>query len=1414
MIARTFATFAARLGMLCFLSASLAAFAQTATIHYHRPGGDYAGWGLHLWGNGLASGEATTWTGARYMEGSDSFGRTATISISDASQALNFIVHRGDTKDTDNDRSFIPANHSEIWLIQGDDTVYTSNPYANGFARIHYYRPDGNYSSWGLHLWGSAIDPSEATSWASPKSFNGSDGFGAVTSIALSDASQAVWFIIHQGNTKDTPNDRSFIPANASDIWLIQGDSTVYTSNPNGPANGHVRIHYRRSDGNYSGWGLHLWGNAIDPSEATSWPNTKAFSGTDGYGVYADVAITDPNSAVDLLVHNNGSQDVGATSFVPAIDGYETWLAQGATATFDSESAGAEATLKVIEAGARWAATDTIGWILSSASSYSYTLYTHPEGEVFVDGNTVLTGPGGGTYSLGYGGDFSTMDPASAFYARFAYLRNHGFSRLTVPSMSATELEDALKGQLVVVARSGGSIVATTAVQRAGALDENYAYSGDDLGITWSGSTPTLKLWAPSARNVRLHLYPDSSSAASQIISMTRGANGVWSTTGNASWDGDYYLYEVETFSRRAGGVVTNMATDPYAVSLSTNSGRCHIVDLDDAALKPSGWDSHTIQSVYSVDAPEDMSIYELHVRDFSVLDNSVTEAYRGTFMAFTESNGSGMQHLSDLAAAGLTHVHLLPINDMRTVNEDTATRVDLTDDISDLYAGDPRAGQTILQVLDGMAAGSEDQQDIMVDLRGLDGFNWGYDPFHFMAPEGSYSTNPDDATRILECREMVQALHETGLRVIVDVVFNHTFDTAALDLIVPDYYYRLNHQGNVEQSSCCPDTASENEMMEKLVADALVKWVKHYKVDSIRFDLMGHLTKDTIARVRSQLDALTIANDGVDGSKVYLYGEGWDFGSLRWLLPDSSAYQLGIVGTGVGTFNDRIRDSVKGKGQNPAELFVDDAFITDKTTNRDQVLGGMRGTLWDWWGYVTDPQEAINYVTAHDKGTLWDQLLAKVGHFASLDQLTRMQNLGNGIIALSQGVPFFHAGTEILRSKSGDENSYDSGDWFNRLDYTLTSNNWNKGLPPGWQHENHDAWPQWSTRLGTIPQAGSTQINTALAHFKEMLTIRQSSPLFRLRTMADVQARVSFPGNIWNPNTGNFDGRLAVMKLDDTSGIDLDPANEIVWVLVNTSWSEWINFYDDDVKQAGFQLHPVLQNTNNSYLDADLTACCGTNRTTAFTDHSSGGGTISVPPQTLLVYTVPQFSTLTALAENYGTNWDSALEVSAPGVLANDFNPGGGTMEAHLLSGPDHGQIRLNPDGSFRYRPEPGISGPAEFSYKCWDGSTYVTATAVIHVAEGNHAPRTADDAWTVQAGTRLTVAAPGVLGNDSDLETDPLKAYLVSGPAQGKLGLHQDGSLFYDAPADFSGTVTFTYKAGDGLYKTAATGTITVQP
>ena len=374
---------------------------------------------------------------------------------------------------------------------------------------------------------------------------------------------------------------------------------------------------------------------------------------------------------------------------------------------------------------------------------------------------------------------------------------------------------------------------------------------------------------------------------------------------------------------------------------------------------------------------------------------------------------------------------------------------------------------------------------------RTSDGYNWGYDPWHYTTPEGSYATDPDGTTRIVEYREMVEALNETGLRVVMDVVYNHTTASgqdpkSVLDKVVPGYYHRLDADGDIETSTCCQNTATEHRMMEKLMVDSVVTWAKQYKVDGFRFDLMGHHSKANMLAVRAALDALTLAEDGVDGKSIYLYGEGWNFGEVQNNARFVQATQLNMAGTGIGTFNDRLRDAVRGggpfdtdprlqgfatglsfdpngadQGDDPhAKLLLEqDQIRVGLTGNlRDYEFEGMDGTIITGAdvdyngspaGYTDDPQEAITYVDAHDNETLFDALQYKLPTDTTMAERVRAQVVALSTVELGQGVPFIQAGTELLRSKSLDRNSFNSGDWFNTLDFSYEDNNWGVGLPP-----------------------------------------------------------------------------------------------------------------------------------------------------------------------------------------------------------------------------------------------------------------------------------------------------------------------------------------------------------------------------
>lgn len=878
------------------------------------------------------------------------------------------------------------------------------------------------------------------------------------------------------------------------------------------------------------------------------------------------------------------------------------------------------------KAQAHWVTRDTILWNIPNISNSTYRLYYAPEGGLDFTNETGLTG--GEFIELRYDRDGRT----EGILAKFPHLED-GLA-LRIPEEYLAQVPNLLKGDLAIYASyltfdDRNQIIGATRLQIAGVLDDLYTYDGA-LGITFNEGTPSLSVWAPTAQTVRLHLFDDADAATeATVIDMDYDAStGIWQVVGETDWVWKYYLYEVTVFAPREGKVVTNLVTDPYSVSLSMNSQRSQIVDFSDPALTPDGWD--TLQKP-NLDRPEDIVLYELHIRDFSVNDMSVPEDYRGTFMAFTVNESNGMTHLRNLAQAGLTHLHLLPFFDIATINEDKSQWESPTFEELSAFPGD-----------------SNQQQALLEPVRDLDGFNWGYDPYHFNVPEGSYSTDPNGPQRIIEARQMVMSLNQNGLRVVMDVVYNHTnasgqAEKSVLDRIVPGYYHRLDENGNVATSTCCQNTATEHNMMRKLMVDSVVLWATAYKIDGFRFDLMGHHMVDDMVAVREALDTLTLEQDGVDGTKVYVYGEGWNFGEVANNARGVNATQLNAAGTGIGSFNDRLRDAVRGG--NPfggwqdqgfaTGLYYDPNGITPGTEEEqrarllhfaDQIRIGLAGNLRDYTfigangemvrgadvsyngaptGYTLDPQENIVYISAHDNEAWFDALQYKVPTETSIEDRVRVSNLGISIVLLSQGVPFFHAGDDMLRSKSLDRNSYNSGDWFNRLDFTYETNNWAVGLPPA--GDNQSNYPIMTPLLG---QEGITpnreHILSSVSHFQEMLRIRKSSVLFRLETAEDVQARVAFH----NTGPNQLPGVIVMSIADDGELVNLDPTLSMIVVVFNAT-DEPISFTQDQLAGTPFVLHFFQQLSHDSVV-----------RTSSY-DRATG--TFNVPARTTAVFVSPQ---------------------------------------------------------------------------------------------------------------------------------------------------------------------------------------------
>ncbi|ONI39232.1 type I pullulanase [Candidatus Epulonipiscium fishelsonii] len=551
-------------------------------------------------------------------------------------------------------------------------------------------------------------------------------------------------------------------------------------------------------------------------------------------------------------------------------------------------------------------------------------------------------------------------------------------------------------------------------------LDDLY-YEEKDLGLTYDDAQSTFKVWAPTATEVKVSIYDDAGiyNENGKVTDHTNGietsmtydeSTGVWALDIDGDLEGKYYMYKL-TF---ADGT-TNYAVDPYARAVSANGQRTAIVDLH----KTDTESFLASQKPAIVDA-SDAVIYELHVRDFSIDPNANFE-YPGKFQAFTETgltigeNGAkiGIGHLKEL---GVTHVHLLPSYDYATVNEMNPDKAE---------------------------------------------FNWGYDPQNYNVPEGSYSTDATNPTaRIEEFKNMVAALHDNGIRVVMDVVYNHTFDVinGPFNKVVPNYYYRTNDDGSYANGSGCGnEVASERPMVRKYIKDSVMYWATEYNLDGFRFDLMGLIDTKTMQEITDELRYEVDAD-------MLVYGEPWQAGGS--ILPsDQQTLKGSQKGEDFKVFNDEIRGAIKGDSNGGEKGFATGALGREK-----DIITGVKGAIST---IAQEPGEVLTYVTAHDNLNLWDKVVATqgigeelgfktinegalvdggsiadmvnnadphklVGEDIFANETVQRSLLANGIALTAQGVPFIHAGEEILRSKYGDHNSYKSPDELNMIRWEL----------------------------------------------------------------------------------------------------------------------------------------------------------------------------------------------------------------------------------------------------------------------------------------------------------------------------------------------------------------------------------------
>ncbi|MGF1876412.1 pullulanase-type alpha-1,6-glucosidase [Photobacterium frigidiphilum] len=1122
----------------------------------------------------------------------------------------------------------------------------------------------GSYDGYTLHIWNDDTCGSYANAdseWETGVPFSGVDEtYGAYWVIDLKeDATQCVNFIPRDANRNKPLGefngklDLEQVHKEGNYVFTQEGISAVFPEYIPPLPEKTARVFLNMDDDMAaSNVKLHVWNDdtcAAYAGSGTSWDAGLPITGnSETYGDYWDIALKDDASnCVNFIPHDGDEKPLLENTQLDleqaAKIGNVAFTFEGSSTVYYQPMAKLPSAM-LSGASAHWLTADILA--LESGAARVELLYASKAG---IEYNSQTQ-----TFS-GVEKTVTSSKTTNASWSKaFPHLQVLESWQLDFESAKA-DPKALLKGQLIAVSYdAAGKVLVATQVQPSGALDMIYtgnAGTGDDLnyGAIIAGGDVQFTLWAPTAQSVSVvkyskDKYPADKKSTAELPMTFDADSGAWILTTNELQAEDYYRYRVKVYHPLTKVMMDYEVTDPYSLSLSMNSEFSQVIDLNSEDLKPADWDK--LQRPMKQDNPSKFVIYEAHVRDFSAQDESTPADKRGKFNAFTKDDTDDIDdtvpvsHLKSLQEKGVTHLQLLPIFDIATINEDPNQVANIDELFSKLCAvnsdvktssfkSDCSSDLTIAEVLKREQGNDITANPSVQELNRLvsatDSFNWGYDPLHYTVPEGSYSTKPDGKQRILEMREMVKSIKtDIGMNVVMDVVYNHTnsagpeSDTSVLDKIVPWYYNRLNPvTGSVENSTCCSNTAPERAMMGKLIKDSLVVWSRDYKIDSFRFDLMGH---HPLAQIQESLAAV----QKVDPN-TYFYGEGWNFGEVENDSLFVQATQPNLGGTGIGSFSDRLRDAVRGGGPfdggtdlrknqgfgNGAFVQPNDISDTSKETAlhlADLTRLGMAGNLKDFMlidskgkavsgakvdyngqpaGYAKDPSEVQNYVSKHDNQTLWDNNQYKIPYDVTSATRVRMQTVSLSTAMLGQGVPFLHMGSELLRSKSMQRDSYDSGDWYNKVDFTLEDNNWNKGLPRADKDSsNYDIITKVIEGSGENAKPTSQDMKDMVSFYKELANLRQSYPLITLGTGKEVNARVDFH------NTGAAqEPGLIVMSIDNgtTSGTDVDPTLDAMVIVINATPTE----QTFDIKQAGFTVsekHTTALATDASVADTKLT--------------------------------------------------------------------------------------------------------------------------------------------------------------------------------------------------------------------------------
>ncbi|NTW96303.1 MAG: type I pullulanase [Erysipelotrichaceae bacterium] len=919
---------------------------------------------------------------------------------------------------------------------------------------IHYHRNNADYTGYNPYIWevgkdGKTYPFGETT-----------DDFGKTAVITLDSTATSFGFLILIGedwSTKDVTADRFMdVTSGKAEIWLKQGDPKVYTTKPSLdstplPQLGEiaVKVHYHRYDSNYNGWNMWLWQKGV---EGTANP----FNGSDGFGAVLNVNIK-PNEGITelgFLVRLNDwlAKDIDLDRFIDLTrekdSKLEVWLVQGDSRVYYKLS-DIDLSPKFLNASLddrdMISVKTTIPVSIVNNKIEGLTLKNSKGAIIPI---RMISVPGGESNATS--SSFSIFTQSALDLSEVYTLSYPGYKEITV--------------------KFGG-------IFNSDNFEQTYNFTGE-LGTIYKSDSTIFRLWAPTASSVTLNLFTSGDGDFPFIpldkvvpnLEMSRIENGVWELEVLGDLDQAYYTYSVTVNG------VTNEAVDPYARAVGVNGKRAMVIDLE--ATNPSGWDQDTYIGLSN---NTDAILYELHIRDFSS-DPDANFANPGKYLAFTETgltlNGSkiGIDHLIEL---GVTHVHLLPTFDYRSIDE---TKLE---------------------------NGS---------------FNWGYDPQNYNVPEGSYSSDPyHGEVRINEFKKMVMSLHEAGIAVVMDVVYNHTGASSDSDFskIVPGYYYRYGADGKFSNGSGVGnEVASERAMVRKFIVDSVSYWVKEYHIDGFRFDLMALHDIETMNAVK---DACEVLNPN-----VLIYGEGWT-GGTSTLPKEQQSLKVNVAALNdIAVFSDDIRDAIKGnvfmkldKGFVNGGLGFEESIkfgVIASTQNEQVDYSQLKRDTKSY--YATSPTQIVTYVEAHDNLTLWDKLLLTNPSYSDEDRMA-MHRMANAIVLTSQGVPFIHAGAEFYRTKGGNENSYNATDAVNQLDWLRNAT---------YQDE-------------TTYLAG-------------LIQLRKAHPAFRMTTTADIKANLKFDettvANVVaytlsnNANEDEWDSIKVLMNANDT---------EVSYTLEKSGW-------------------------------------------------------------------------------------------------------------------------------------------------------------------------------------------------------------------------------------------------------------------